>query len=164
MGYAMPSGFCERSQMENVVCSVVCQQKDSQSVLQLLVEQRVNRKASSSSRHFPSTFWERSHGLWVPCHRPVPTVAQVKKELGELSLFQTGDTWDVLILWGSFPTCNFTALLGVCKACLTSCIRMEMNLENPEWFSCFLCKGYDLYRAVFAHTCGPISTRKKLCR
>lgn len=129
-------GKKKKKQTECVVCSAVVQQKYSQSVLQLLVEQKVNRKASFSSRQFPSTFWERIHDLWVPCHRTVPAVAQVNQEPGSSSLCFKQEILEMAWFVRIFASMQHYCLLGCLQVCLTSCICVRLNFENPEWFSC----------------------------
>lgn len=70
--------FCEKSNGKRGLLSGGPEERDSQSLPQLLVEQKIIRKASSSWRHSSLTFGEMSHGIWVACCRAVPTVAWVK--------------------------------------------------------------------------------------
>lgn len=127
--YAMPSvGFCEKSNGKCCLLGGGPAERDSQSLPQLLVEHKINRKASSSWRHFSSMFWKMSPGIWVACCRAVPTGAQ------ELSpMFQTGDTWDGQSIW-VFSYVQRYCSLHVCKTCLPCWICMEVNSEDPEQF------------------------------
>lgn len=108
--YAMPSvGFCEKSNGKCCLLSGGPAERDSQSLPQLLVEHKINRKASSTWRRFSSMFWKMSPGIWVACCRAVPTVAKVKLEPRSSPLCFKQEILEMASLYGSFHRCNVTA-------------------------------------------------------
>lgn len=129
----MPSaGFCEKSNGKWGLLSGGPAERDSQLLPQLLVEQKMNRKASSSWRHFPSAFWEMSHGIWVACCRSVPTVAKVKLEPRVLPYVSNRRhlRWPDSVWIFSYTKCFCS--LDVCKTRLTCHLCVEVNFEDPE--------------------------------